>query len=70
MTCPRSTVHCSHRASAPRAATPQDLRAVFGDSLPNVLPSYSREVLGQGPDVASLRVAAARAVDECRAVLG
>ncbi|HET9516932.1 MAG TPA: orotidine-5'-phosphate decarboxylase, partial [Actinoplanes sp.] len=53
-----------------QGATPADLRAVFGDSLRNVLPSYSREVLGQGPQVASLRVAAARAVDECQAVLG
>jgi orotidine-5'-phosphate decarboxylase len=53
-----------------QGGTPGDLRAVFGESLHNVLPSYSREVLGQGPDVASLRVAAARAVDECRAVLG
>jgi orotidine-5'-phosphate decarboxylase len=53
-----------------QGGTPADLRAVFGDSLGNVLPSYSREVLGQGPDVASLRVAAARAVDGCRAVLG
>jgi orotidine-5'-phosphate decarboxylase len=53
-----------------QGGTPAGLRAVFGDSLPNVLPSYSREVLGQGPDVAALRVAAGRAVDECRAVLG
>jgi orotidine-5'-phosphate decarboxylase len=53
-----------------QGGAPEDLRAVFGESLRNVLPSYSREVLGQGPDVASLRVAAARAVDECRAVLG
>jgi orotidine-5'-phosphate decarboxylase len=53
-----------------QGGTPAGLRAVFGDSLPNVLPSYSREVLGAGPDVASLRVAAGRAVDECRAVLG
>jgi orotidine-5'-phosphate decarboxylase len=53
-----------------QGATPADLRAVFGESLANVLPSYSREVLGQGPEVASLRVAAARAIDECHAVLG
>jgi orotidine-5'-phosphate decarboxylase len=53
-----------------QGGTPDDLRAVFGESLRNVLPSYSREVLEQGPDVAALRVAAARAVDECRAVLG
>jgi orotidine-5'-phosphate decarboxylase len=53
-----------------QGGTPDDLRAVFGESLRNVLPSYSREVLEQGPDVAALRVAAARAVDGCRAVLG
>jgi orotidine-5'-phosphate decarboxylase len=53
-----------------QGGTPDGLRAVFGDSLGNVLPSYSREVLERGPDVASLRIAAARAVDECRAVLG
>jgi orotidine-5'-phosphate decarboxylase len=52
-----------------QGATPADLRAVFGGSLPDVLPSYSREVLGYGPDVASLRAAAARAADDCRAVL-
>ena len=40
---------------------PQDLRTIFGESLRNVLPSYSREVLGAGPDVAALRAAAARA---------
>ena len=53
-----------------QGGTPDGLRAVFGDSLGNVLPSYSREVLERGPDVAALRIAAARAVDECRAVLG
>ena len=53
-----------------QGATPADLRAVFGSSLADVLPSYSREVLGQGPDVAGLRTAAARAVDACRAALG
>jgi orotidine-5'-phosphate decarboxylase len=53
-----------------QGATPADLRTVFGTSLPNVLPSYSREVLGAGPDVPALRAAAQRAVDECRAALG
>jgi orotidine-5'-phosphate decarboxylase len=52
-----------------QGATPADLRAVFGRSLPDVLPSYSREVLGHGPGVAELRVAAARAADACRAAL-
>jgi orotidine-5'-phosphate decarboxylase len=53
-----------------QGATPGDLRTIFGDSLPNVLPSYSREVLGAGPDVAGLRSAAQRAADGCRAALG
>jgi orotidine-5'-phosphate decarboxylase len=53
-----------------QGATPSDLRAVFGKSLRNVLPSYSREVLAAGPGVAELRVAAERAADECAAALG
>jgi orotidine-5'-phosphate decarboxylase len=53
-----------------QGATPSGLRAIFGESLPNVLPSYSREVLNAGPELAALRVAAQRAADECRAVLG
>jgi len=43
---------------------------VFGESLRNVLPSYSREVLNAGPSVSALRDAAERAVDDCRAALG
>ncbi|MEU4399673.1 orotidine-5'-phosphate decarboxylase [Micromonospora orduensis] len=46
-----------------------DLRTVFGSNLAAVLPSYSREVLSAGPDVAALRAAADRVLDECRAVL-
>ena len=53
-----------------QGATPSDLRSVFGESLRNVLPSYSREVLNAGPSVAALRDAAERAVDDCRAALG
>jgi orotidine-5'-phosphate decarboxylase len=53
-----------------QGATPADLREVFGESLRNVLPSSSREVLGAGPSVAGLRAAAAHAVDDCRAALG
>jgi len=53
-----------------QGATPSGLRAIFGGSLPNVLPSYSREVLNAGPELADLRVAAQRAADQCRAVLG
>jgi orotidine-5'-phosphate decarboxylase len=40
-----------------------DLRAVFGASLPDVLPSTSREVLAAGPTTAGLVAAAARALD-------
>ncbi|MFK3985411.1 orotidine-5'-phosphate decarboxylase [Micromonospora sp. NPDC050397] len=47
-----------------------DLRTVFGRDLSTVLPSYSREVLGAGPDRAALRAAADRALADCRAVLG
>ena len=50
---------------------PDDLRRIFGESLRTVLPSYSREVLGAGPDVA---VAAGRGgpacADACRAAFG
>ncbi|MEU7589716.1 orotidine-5'-phosphate decarboxylase [Micromonospora sp. NPDC049230] len=46
-----------------------DLRTVFGSSLASVLPSYSREVLSVGPDVAALRAAADRVLADCRAVL-
>jgi orotidine-5'-phosphate decarboxylase len=53
-----------------QGATPAGLRTVFGESLPNVLPSYSREVLGAGPEVAGLRAAAQRAADACHAALG
>ncbi len=53
-----------------QGATPDDLRKVFGDALRNVVPSMSREILRQGPGVARLRDAAARAVDACRRALG
>jgi orotidine-5'-phosphate decarboxylase len=53
-----------------QGATPDGLRTVFGASLPNVLPSYSREVLGAGPTVAGLRAATLRVADACRAALG
>ena len=38
-----------------QGATSEDLRQVFGDALPAVLPSSSREVLSAGPDVVALR---------------
>jgi orotidine-5'-phosphate decarboxylase len=53
-----------------QGGSPEDLREIFGESLRNVLPSYSREVLGEGPEVASLQAAADRAVTACRAVIG
>jgi orotidine-5'-phosphate decarboxylase len=53
-----------------QGATPADLRRVFGKSLRNVLPSYSREVLAAGPGVAGLRAAADRATQDCRLALG
>jgi orotidine-5'-phosphate decarboxylase len=45
---------------------PSDLRAVFGADLSAVLPSYSREVLAEGPTVARLRAAVDRILDDCR----
>jgi orotidine-5'-phosphate decarboxylase len=38
-----------------QGATSEDLRQVFGDALPAVLPSSSREVLSAGPDKVALR---------------
>jgi orotidine-5'-phosphate decarboxylase len=53
-----------------QGGTPEQLRTIFGESLQNVLPSYSREVLNAGPDVAGLRAAAGRAADAVTAALG
>lgn len=52
-----------------QGATAADLRTVFGDDLAAVLPSYSREVLAAGPDVAALRDSAQRALAACQRVL-
>jgi orotidine-5'-phosphate decarboxylase len=52
-----------------QGGSPADLRAIFGESLRNVLPSYSREVLGAGPEPVQLRAAADRAVTACSAVI-
>jgi orotidine-5'-phosphate decarboxylase len=46
-----------------QGGTPDDVRRIFGDALPNALPSVSREVLRYGPDVAALRAAVARQVE-------
>ncbi|MGR6318646.1 orotidine-5'-phosphate decarboxylase [Micromonospora soli] len=52
-----------------QGASAADLRTVFGSGLSSVLPSYSREVLHAGPDVAALRAAADRVRGECAAAL-
>lgn len=49
---------------------PEELRAVFGDRIDAVLPSYSREVLGSGPSAPGLQDAVERSLDACRAALG
>ncbi|GIH10603.1 orotidine 5'-phosphate decarboxylase [Rhizocola hellebori] len=49
---------------------PDDLRAIFPGNLSAVLPSYSREVLGAGPDVASLRRMTSKINDELMIALG
>jgi orotidine-5'-phosphate decarboxylase len=46
-----------------------DLETVFGEARSAVLPSYSREILRQGPDVDGLRAAADRALAACAEVL-
>ncbi|KUL24733.1 orotidine-5'-phosphate decarboxylase [Actinoplanes awajinensis] len=53
-----------------QGGTPDDLRAVFGESLHNVLPSYSREVLSAGPGIGDLRAAAERVLEDVRTALG
>lgn len=42
----------------------EDVQRIFGDQLPAVLPSVSREVLRAGPSVEALRSAAQRAIDD------
>jgi orotidine-5'-phosphate decarboxylase len=46
-----------------------DLVTVFGAARRSVLPSYSREILGKGPDTPSLRAATERALQACEAAL-
>lgn len=53
-----------------QGGTSDDLRRVFGDALPQVLPASSREVLSAGPDVAALRGQAARTNEALAALLG
>jgi len=47
-----------------QGGTADDVRRIFGGALRHVLPSVSREVLRQGPDVARMRDAARRLADE------
>ncbi|WP_354643567.1 orotidine-5'-phosphate decarboxylase [Kitasatospora camelliae] len=51
-----------------QGATAADLPRVFGDSVRNVLPSVSRDVLKHGPSVAALREAAQRFVEDVSTV--
>lgn len=53
-----------------QGATAADLEAVFGAARSAVLPSSSREVLGAGPEIAGLRAAANRSLDDVGAALG
>ena len=53
-----------------QGGTPESVRAVFGDAVRHVVPSSSREILGEGPDVAGLRAAARRANDQFSALVG
>lgn len=53
-----------------QGGTADDLKRVFGDALPNVLPASSREILSAGPDVAELRATAQRTNESLAALLG
>lgn len=52
-----------------QGGTSEDLKRVFGDALPNVLPASSREVLSAGPDVTALRTRAAQSNEALAALL-
>lgn len=47
-----------------QGGTAEDVRRLFGDARRHVLPSVSREVLRHGPDLAGLRGAVERLVDQ------
>ncbi len=53
-----------------QGATADDLRRVFGSARGNVLAASSREVLGAGPDLRTLRDAARRTAEQCADALG
>ncbi|MGP5194835.1 orotidine-5'-phosphate decarboxylase [Arthrobacter rhombi] len=50
-----------------QGATPADLRAVFGSVWDQLVPTSSRDILRNGPDVASLRAATTGVQDSLRA---
>lgn len=52
-----------------QGATAADLATGFGADPTAVLPSYSRQILAAGPDVAGLRAAADAALADCRRAL-
>jgi orotidine-5'-phosphate decarboxylase len=53
-----------------QGGTADDVRRIFGDVIDFVLPSSSREILGAGPDAASLAAAAERSLDAFSALRG
>jgi len=53
-----------------QGGTTDDVRRIFDGVLDKVLPSSSREILGAGPDPASLRAAAEATVASLSAVVG
>jgi orotidine-5'-phosphate decarboxylase len=53
-----------------QGGTADDVRRIFGASLPAVLPSVSREVLRAGPSLPALRAAAERAIEDFRFMRG
>ena len=53
-----------------QGGTAEDVRRIFAGVLDKVVPSSSREILGAGPDPASLRDAAERAAAEFAALVG
>jgi orotidine-5'-phosphate decarboxylase len=53
-----------------QGGTADDVRRIFGDVIDFVLPSSSREILGAGPDAASLTAAAERSLDAFSALRG
>jgi orotidine-5'-phosphate decarboxylase len=52
-----------------QGGTAADIAAVFGEAVPFVLPSSSREVMSAGPKPAALQAAATRTLGEMKAAL-